>query len=309
MECEVRLLAPGFRISGPYVGRTVSVEPRQYSDKADYRIDGIELRATLRTRWRTATPLERGTTAVQGMLDIVIRWPTDAAQYAFAVDGVRQQPPSQHIEELAVYEIGELLAGRVNLPGTVRAINDAEIARIDELLGAIASGPVAGVDALLGPLAQISAAAAAKQPADRVGPLWSALSLLRAPASTDLARVQAINADPTLHAERDRATGWRELAAQSRVIADDPWFRPGVRSLLRERPPSSLGQLQAATVIAYAARSAIAHGHWARIAAVPRTAVKYAESWLWNLVERELEDRLFARRLPPVHRGQAVTTR
>ena len=309
MQCEIRLLAPGFATSKPYLGEAISVDPRGFRDTSGYEVRGIEVRATFQTRWRTRTPLERASTLALGAFDLMMRWPNDAAQYSFAVNGERQDPPGHHIDDLAAYEIGEILGGRVTLPGSIRTASDGEIARIDELIAAVVAKRARDVDRLLGPFAQISVAAAAKRPADRLGPLWSAFTLLRPHARSDSMRLRAFNSEPNLRDERMRETGWRQLAAARTTITEDDWFAAGIRSLLAERPRSSLRQLQAATVIAYAARSAIAHGHWARVSAAPLRALKDAESWLWNLVEREIELTLFRVRLPAVVAGPSVTFR
>ncbi len=64
-----------------------------------------------------------------------------------------------------------------------------------------------------------------------------------------------------------------------------------------------------ATVVAYAARSAVVHGHWARFPDSRRPHARAAEEWLWNVVEREIERTLVATRLPQVRmRLQTVTS-
>lgn len=55
-----------------------------------------------------------------------------------------------------------------------------------------------------------------------------------------------------------------------------------------------------ATAIAYAFRSTIVHGQWARFREDHRLEAGTAEQWLWQLLEREVELRVAGRRLKPL---------
>jgi hypothetical protein len=55
--------------------------------------------------------------------------------------------------------------------------------------------------------------------------------------------------------------------------------------------------MRVGTIVAYAARSAVVHGHWARMTEQRRPLILAAEKWLWNMLERELELRLIGHRL------------
>jgi hypothetical protein len=62
--------------------------------------------------------------------------------------------------------------------------------------------------------------------------------------------------------------------------------------------PSHRGRV--ATVAAYAVRSLIVHGQWARFRVDRRREAGAAEAWLWQILEREIELRIAGRRLHPI---------
>lgn len=72
------------------------------------------------------------------------------------------------------------------------------------------------------------------------------------------------------------------------------------RSCRRELRARCGQRVRVATLAAYAIRSKIVHGQWARNRDDRRAEADAAEQWLWQLVEREVEIRLTDMRLDPI---------
>jgi len=64
--------------------------------------------------------------------------------------------------------------------------------------------------------------------------------------------------------------------------------------------------VRVASAIAYAFRSKIVHGQWARFREDHRLEAGAATQWLWQLLEREIELRLTGRRLEPLRAAGAA---
>lgn len=105
-----------------------------------------------------------------------------------------------------------------------------------------------------------------------------------------------------------RATCARLLKFRA-LLAKDPWLHAPIRSRLATRPNGAQQRVEAATFMAYAIRSLIVHGQWARAREAHRREARAAESWLWQLVEREIELRLVSSRLEPVKTGATAVSR
>lgn len=283
----------------------LAVRSVDFEDPSGHKVAGTELHFAARTRWRSADSAhDRAAVIATGALDLVLRWPSDATQVRVEIDGVRRRSSSIPIEVLAPYELGEILTGGAALPASILKIHPDALVRIDMLSGAAFRLPVPVYDRVLGALAQVSAAASAKRPVDRVVPLWSALTELVPQPRRDLPRIEAILRRPGFVAdERRRSDAWRNLLVHRREVARDPWFHAPVQALVASRPRKQVDQMRAATVLAYAARSAVAHGHWARALDRVRPMFMEAEKWLWCLVEREFESAVIGKRLPPWRPG------
>jgi len=264
--------------------------------------DVIRIRDS-RPRWRSER-LTRDWAGVvaSGVLDLVLRWPTTGVQTDVTVSGHRPPARSYHIAELATYEVGSPLGGGPALPRTVLTIGKDLAIRMDELWTAAFALSSGRVDVILGGLIQASSAAAASHPFDRVMPVWTGLELLY-PGTRDLTRIDRITrTDPTFaKTEGPRGSGASRVLLRHRAeLFRDPWLHTGVKRRLGQPPKGIQERVETATVAAYAIRSLIVHGRWARAREDRRNEARAAESWLWQLLEREIELRLMGSRLPPI---------
>jgi hypothetical protein len=161
--------------------------------------------------------------------------------------------------------------------------------------------PARELDRLIGPLSQGSSAASARHPFDRVPPLWSAIELMY-PGGKDLDRIDRILADPAFPPVE--AAHWtkeaRRILTYRARLARDPWLHSPIRQHLLASPTNDFDRMHVATVAAYAVRSVIVHGHWARFRDDRRLEAGAAAAWLWQILEREMELRVVGRRLDPI---------
>jgi hypothetical protein len=187
------------------------------------------------------------------------------------------------------------------MPRTVLALDPAMCERLIDIASRAFAAPLTTVDSLLGCFAQASAAAGGAHPFDRVAPLWSGLELMY-PGEKDLQRIDTTGLDPSFASvEWPRGQGiCAQLLAFRRQLAHDSWLYQAVRKRLQARPRSRQQKLVVATVLAYAIRSLIVHGRWARANPEHRVAARAAEAWLWQMLERSIEDRVVGTRLPYV---------
>jgi hypothetical protein len=262
--------------------------------------------------WRSSRlAADRGLILLQGLIDLVLKWPSPAAQATVVLGNRTVQARSRNISDLSMYEVGELLSGPTQ-PSTVLVVTQEQRERIDRLCTAAFAATPALLDSIGGCLAQISAAAAGTHPYDRVVPLWSALELLYYAVKTDSARIEAITrTDPSFAQDEigyGKATCVRLLKYRP-LLANDPWLYRAVRSRLAARPRGPQQRVEAATFMSYAIRSLIVHGQWARAREGHRREARAAESWLWQLLEREIELRLVGSRLEPVKTGATAVSR
>ena len=304
MKVQVQILAPGYKALRQ-TGSVATFRPVKFRDPNGAEVDGLQADLDARPRrWRS--PLLAGDRAgvlMSGVMDLVLKWPSQGVQTAVSIDGRNLPTRSYELAELAIYEIGDLLAGGRPLPGFVLTVTSELLARIDELWAAGLNASTGVLEAMLGCLAQVSSAAAATHPYDRVTPLWSGLELLYPEQKRDMGRIDAITrGDPAFATEEEArgASTCSQLLAYRSTLAIDPWLHGSVRKRLQSKAKTSQERVEAATVLAYAIRSKIVHGQWARTREDRRSEAGAAEAWLWQLVERELELRLVGSRLPAV---------
>ena len=302
MRLEVEVLAPGFVLE-PWAGTATKFERVTFRDVAGREVSGFRAELSARPKSHSGDrTYDRAVVIAQALLDLLLHWPLADPQIRVLVDGTLVRR-SHDISRLQPYEIASILSGGPGLPRTELTVSADTPPRVD-LLWSLAMGkPVESLDRLLGPFSQASAAAAARHPFDRVAALWAALELLYPGPRRDLARVDLIAAvDPASAAvEVARADpALKPLLSFRRQLARDPWLHEPVRRRLEAPPRSDGDRVLAATVLAYAIRSKIVHGQWARFRDDRRREAGAAERWLWQLLEREIEVRVAGRRLDAV---------
>jgi hypothetical protein len=288
-------------------GKVLRAQAARFKDLAGREAPALIAEFETNTSWKdTLVSHDRAEVIVSGLVDFVIRWPM-VRQMAIWTAG-RTRSNSIPIDELAPYELGDILGGGAPIPNYVVTLTQAALERIDQLAIAAFNAPVSRLGPVMPALAQVSVAVDGRRPFDRIGPLWSALTLAQ-PAGSDLAFATVfVRGSQFVAAERERTNAWRALFLSRSLVRRDRWFHARIREALTGRTRSVERQMQMATVFAYAFRSAIAHGHWS---AIPerRAHALACEEWLWNLVERALEQRLLGTRLPRVraHSGSTVS--
>ena len=299
MRLRVEILAPGFVIE-PWTGKAARFERATFRDTAGWEVAGFRAELSAQSRSHSGDrTYDRAVVVAQALLDLTLRWPLAEPQVRLFVDE-RAVRRSRDISRLQHYEIGAILGGGPNLPRTQFTISSDIPPRIELLWSCAMAQTVRALDRLLGPLSQASAAAAARHPFDRVTGLWAALELLHATARSDLARIDRMaTLDPaSADAEVARAgPALQRLLAFRRQLARDPWIHESIRRRLEPTPRTGADRVVVATVLAYAVRSKIVHGQWARYRDDRRLEAGAAEKWLWQLLEREVELRLVGRRL------------
>jgi hypothetical protein len=296
---RVEILAPGFVVK-PWTGKGARFERATFRDPAGRQVEGFKAELSAQSRIGSGDlAYDRAVVVAQALLDLTLRWPLAEPQIRVFVDEMPVRR-SRDISKLQHYEIGAILGGAPGLPRTQFTISPDVPPRIELLWSCAMVQNVRALDRLVGPLSQASAAAAARHPFDRVTGLWAALELLYASARSDLARIDQMAAlDPaSAGAEVARAgPALKRLLSFRRQLAKDTWIRESVRRRLEPTPRSGADRAVVATVVAYAVRSKIVHGQWARYRDDRRLEAGAAENWLWQLLEREVELRLVGRRL------------
>jgi hypothetical protein len=300
MHVVVEVIAPGFVIDSWSRG-AATFDKATFKDPSGWKVEGFVARLSARPRGRASTTaVDRIVVVAEGILDLLLRWPLAEPQIRVTVDGkpIRR---SRNISRLQPYEIGAILAGNPHLPRTVLGLKQEALERIELLWSLATRLPVKELDRLLGPLSQGSSAASARHPFDRVPPLWSALELMY-PGGKDLDRIDRILADPAFPSVE--AAHWtkeaRRILSYRARLARDPWLHPPVRQHLLASPTNDGDRVRVATVAAYAVRSMIVHGQWARFRDDRRLEAGAAAAWFWQILEREMELRLAGRRLDPI---------
>lgn len=312
MRVQVQLVATGFR-AHVHKGASVRFVPGIYTGEGGVSTDMMVTIVDAHPRdWRSSRlAADRGLMLLQGLVDLVLKWPSPAAQATVVLGARTIRARSRNLSDLSMYEVGELLSGPTH-PSTVFVVTQDQESRIDRLCTAAFAAPPTLLDSIVGCLAQVSAAAAGTHPYDRVTPLWSGLELLYHANKTDSARIEAITrTDPSFAREEmayGRATCSRLLKFRAQ-LANDPWLYRAVRLRLVARPSGAQMRVEAATFMSYAIRSLIVHGQWARARERHRREARAAELWLWQLVEREIELRLIGFRLPAVKTGATAVSR
>jgi hypothetical protein len=310
VKVNVHVIGPGYKVQAQTEAIS-SFRPIRFRDVEGQEIDGAEINIDAAPRWRSERlTRDRAGVVSSGVMDLVLRWPAPGVQAEVTVSGRRPPARSYHIAELATYELGDLLGGGPALPRSVLTIGTDLMVRMDELWAAAFALSSTSIDAILGGLVQASSAAAASHPFDRVMPIWTGLELLH-PAMKDLTRIDRITrADSTFaKAEWQRGSGaCRVLLRHRPALLRDPWLYAAVKLRLSNPPKTTQERVEVATVVAYAIRSLIVHGRWARAREDRRAEARAAESWLWQLLEREIEHRLVGSRLPPIGSPGAAFT-
>ncbi len=300
MRLQVQLMLPGCRAAPTHPAAVRVVQARIRND-SDGETECIVVVADLRLRWRsTPRAADRAAVALQGVVDLVLRWPFPAAQVTTYINSTKVDLAPLGLYARSPHEIASLIAGGVPMPKTVLVLEGAMSERIVEIAQAAFSASTVELDSLLGCFAQTSAAAGGAHPFDRVAPLWSGLELLH-PGKGDLQRIDTITGTYPNFAAIEWPRGQdacAQLLALRGGLARDTWLYEAVRKRLKTRPQSRQQKLSVATVLAYAIRSLIVHGRWTRANREHREAARAAETWLWQLLERAIEYRVVGDRLP-----------
>lgn len=309
MRLVVQLLAPGFALEQPFQGRRIVAHAARFRDLQDREVHGLVASVNVDVNTTSVDfGAELATIVALGAFDLVHRWPSASSQVRVVRGGVRIDQPSIPIHHLAPYELGQMLGGGAPLPNSVLSTNEAALHRVDDLLDPCLSRSQS-LPALRGALAQISIAAASARPQDRLIPLWSAISMLHPSQGGDLDRIRTItSADGFAREERDSDPAWRLMSRHRKAVAADSWFHSSIRAALSRPARTIVARMQAGTTFAYAARSAIAHGHWSGMPGPRRPLILASERWLWVIVEREIEQTLFRSRLPRLAGLRSTTT-
>lgn len=126
--------------------------------------------------------------------------------------------------------------------------------------------------------------------------------MLNPSAKKDLEVVAAVKGldAAALNDLASRTSVWKQVEAKRKSFLRDPWYMPGVRGYLESQSRKKAPMMATATAIAFASRSAVAHGHWARVADDQRPVARLAEDWLWTLVQRGVELQLLGRQAPSI---------
>jgi hypothetical protein len=301
MRVQVLVLAPGLQAE-PYQASVSTFHKVRFRDRAGVELMGLGVEIDARPHyWRSSRlVIERVDVLLGGILDLRLRWPMPGTSVQVKVDGAATPTRAHHIDELAPYELADILGGLPPLPRSILSVSRDELVRIDLLWSAGLATCKQSLEELLGPLTQASTAAAATHPYDRVTPLWSALELLTPDISGDLRRIDALLSQPGF-ADDEGARGASVIDAlllHRPALAADSWLYPPVRARLARPPTTAAERVATATVAAYAIRSKVVHGQWARARDTRRSEARAAEAWLWQLLEREIEHRLVGGRLP-----------
>lgn len=302
MRLKVGILAPGLVLE-PWAGTSTKFQSATFRGPDGHAVHGFIAELTAKVgRDSRESVSERAVVVAQAVLDLLLRWPLTEPQITVTI-GDKRVRRTQDISRLQPYEMGVILVGGPGLQRAQLSVGPDTPQRIGLLWSCTMGLPVTELDRLLGPLAQVSVAATAQHPFDRVVPLWSAIELLYPAPRKDLSRIDAIlSSDPALAAVE--ATRGRPVLARllrfRRKFAHDPWLHERVRLRLQSSPKSAADRVATATVLAYAIRSKIVHGQWARSRNERRLEAGAAEGWLWQLVEREVEMRLAGKRLDVV---------
>jgi hypothetical protein len=285
------------------MGKYVSFQPVIVQD----HVDGFEAHASAMTNWRSPDgATDRAGVVALGVMDLVLQWPLSDVHLTIEIDG-KAARRSRDISGWQPYEWIPVFRWGGSLTRSVATLSNDALRRIEQLWCASVRAPLATLDSLLGPLAQVSSAATATNPYDRIMPLWSGLELMypRGPKErmTELQRIDAIaGRDPSsAQVEEARASKLiQQLLGYRSSLARDAWLHRPIRTVLQAKPSDAAERVRAVTVVAYAIRCKIVHGQWARTRDDRRLEAGAAERWLWQLMEREIELRLTGNRLDSI---------
>ena len=299
MEVRVQAIAVGYDVKD-FEGAVLTVRKTALKGPGETLTPAFVADYQTRTGWRDKiTSADRAAVIGAGLIDLLLKWPSDDRQIGVWIEGQRRSN-SIAIDELAPYELGPILAGLPRLPNTVVTVRETTWQRVDEIAGRLFALPVGRLDPILGTLAQVSTAAAARRPADRLVPLWAALRHAAPTPRGDLAFATThVQGRAFTQSERERTPSWTTLASARGSIQRDHWFHEKLRRALTGPARSVADRMKAATIVAYAFRSAVAHGHWWPMDERRHQALA-AEQWLWTLVERAIDIRVFGHRRPTV---------